>query len=169
MFQGGEDVAQQKWNTFIHEKLGYYDTSRNDPNKDNTSLLSPYFHFGCISPLQIFHELRLLREDPNTLAFLEECLVRRELAINMWHYQKHSDKWDCLPDWVIKTLDEDREQNSQKKSEYSLEVLRHGKTDDPLWNAAQKELIQTGKIHGYVRMYWGKQLLRWFDDWKKAY
>lgn len=175
-FIGGESHAEKHWNTFKKEKLRHYDTARNNPNEENTSLLSPYLHFGCISPLQIYHYCSQLKtwnsklETP-LIAFLEECLVRRELAINMWYYEKHPDQWNCLPDWVIKTLDEDREKQTTlfTQDEYSLTDLKHGRTEDPLWNAAQHELVRTGKIHGYVRMYWGKQLLRWFRDWKKAY
>jgi deoxyribodipyrimidine photo-lyase len=203
-FLGGESQAQKLWNTFKKEKLALYDTARNNPNEENTSLLSPYLHFGCISPLQIYHECDELKtwnlklETPLS-AFLEECIVRRELAINMWYYEKHPDQWNCLPDWVIKTLNEDREKqsvlcplekgeewvnltlsNGEWKNkwrgqggffpvEYSLSDLKNGRTEDPLWNAAQHELVRTWKIHGYVRMYWGKQLLRWFRDWKKAY
>ena len=170
-FLGGESHAQKLWINFKKEKLPLYDTARNNPNEENTSLLSPYLHFGCISPLQIYYELSTERKNPSIHAFLEECLVRRELAINMWYYEKHPDQWSCLPDWVIKTLDEDREKQTSllSQDEYSLDDLRYGRTEDPLWNAAQHQLVQTGKIHGYVRMYWGKQLLRWFRDWKKAY
>lgn len=170
-FIGGESHAQKLWNTFKKQKLAHYDTARNNPNEENTSLLSPYLHFWCISPLQIYHELHSHEKHPGILAFLEECLVRRELAINMWYYEKHPDQWNCLPDWVIKTLDEDREKQTTlfAQDEYSLTDLKHGRTEDPLWNAAQHELVRTWKIHGYVRMYWGKQLLWWFRDWKKAY
>lgn len=175
-FLGGESQAQRLWNKFKKEKLEKYDTARNNPNEENTSLLSPYLHFGCISPLQIFYESAQLKTGNSKLetpfaAFLEECLVRRELAINMWYYEKHPDQWNCLPDWVIKTLDEDREKQTSllTQDEYQLDDLRYGRTEDSLWNAAQHELVRTGKIHGYVRMYWGKQLLRWFRDWKKAY
>jgi deoxyribodipyrimidine photo-lyase len=181
-FIGGESSAQELWGKFKKDKLNKYDIAKNNPNEENTSLLSPYLHFGCISPLQIFYESIELKTKNQKLqapvtAFLEECLVRRELAINMWYYEKHPDKWNCLPDWVIKTLNEDRFINAPLTrgdggglvSEYSLNDLRHGKTEDPLWNSAQHELVRTGKIHGYVRMYWGKQLLRWFRDWKKAY
>lgn len=170
-FLGGSSHAQKLWKKFQNEKLPHYDTARNNPNEENTSLLSPHLHFGCISPLQIYYELHSEAKKPHILAFLEECLVRRELAINMWYYEKHPDQWKCLPDWVIKTLDEDREKQTSllTQNEYSLDDLRHGRTEDPLWNAAQHELVRTGKIHGYVRMYWGKQLLRWFRDWKKAY
>lgn len=89
-------------------------------------------------------------------AYLEEALVRRELAINMWYYNDNADNWKCLPNWVIKTLDEDREKQTSliQADDYTREELESGETHDPLWNAAQKELIRTGKIHGYVRMYW---------------
>lgn len=170
-FIGGASHAQKLWETFKKEKLPLYDTARNNPNEENTSLLSPYLHFGCISPLQIYHELHTQEKKSSVHAFLEECLVRRELAINMWYHEKHPDQWNCLPEWIIKTLDEDREKQTTllTQDEYSLDDLRHGRTEDPLWNAAQHQLVRTGKIHGYVRMYWGKQLLRWFRDWKKAY
>jgi len=166
----GEWSAQKRWSEFA-SRLPLYDQERNNPNKDTTSRLSPYLHFGCISPLQIFHDLRDVSRDI-CASFLEECFVRRELAINMWYYEKKPDSWECLPAWVIKTLDSDsgRFQTSLLPTDnYTVEDLIEARTLDPLWNAAQRELITTGKIHWYVRMYWWKQLLRWFEDWREAY
>lgn len=181
LFPGGASIANVRWCDFLNQHLSDYDELRNNPLRGATSGLSSYFHFGCISPLQIFHDLR--DEQERYAGFLEECFVRRELAINMWYYEPHPDTWECLPDWVIKTLDEDRERQAREQmilqfwnidtamtpEQYWLEDLVNAKTDDPLWNAAQRELVSTGKIHGYVRMYWGKQLLRWFTDWREAY
>lgn len=169
-FPGGEVSAQKQWKHFLSKALWEYEVSKNNPNIAGTSLLSPYLHFGCISPIQIYQELHDRTHESAVSVFLEELLVRRELAINMWYYNPHFDTWQCLPDWVIKTLDEERSKTpSSLLNEYTLDDLRHGKTHDPLWNAAQKQLIKTGKIHGYVRMYWWKQLLRWFHNWRKAY
>lgn len=170
IYHGGESRAQARWQAF-QSTMQIYNAERNNPNKDATSRLSPYLHFGCISPLQIWHDTRDTPKDI-MVGFFEECFVRRELAINMWYYEKHPESWKCLPDWAIKTLDND----SQKQQislvwhqHYTREELIHWRTADPLWNAAQHELILTWKIHGYVRMYWGKQLLHWFDDWREAY
>ncbi len=141
--------------------LTQYDTSRNNPNISGTSLLSPYLHFGCISPLQVYYECLQLKTLNLPLktgvdAYLEETLVRRELAINMWYYNQDADNWKCLPEWAIKTLDEDRQKQTSllQEDDYTREELEEAKTHDPLWNAAQNQLRQTGKIHGYVRMYW---------------
>lgn len=146
-YPGGESAAQSRWETFQSE-MSRYNTERNDPNADATSHLSPALHFGCISPLQIFHDLR---DKPSTISagFLEECFVRRELAINMCHYDRHPDSWKCLPDWVIKTLDHEsgRTQASLLNESYNIEELIACDTDDHLWNAAQRELMMTGKIH----------------------
>ena len=169
-FPGWETAGQKQWKYFLHEALGQYEITKNNPHIAGTSLLSPYLHFGCISSVQIYEILKDRTEENSTAVFLEELLVRRELAINMWHYNLNYNNWRCLPDWVIKTLDEERAKAPMTLlDEYTLDDLQHGKTHDPLWNAAQKQLIKTGKIHGYVRMYWGKQLLRWFHDWRKAY
>lgn len=103
----------------------------------------------------MYQNLQRRAEESTVTVFLEELLVRRELAINMWHYNPNFDTWKCLPNWVIKTLDEDRAKALMTLlDEYTLDDLQKGKTHDPLWNAAQKQLIKTGKIHGYVRMYW---------------
>lgn len=166
-----EVAAQSRWKDFMENKLPGYSVAKNNPNKDTTSWLSPYLHFWCISPLQIFHEARDIDSDIRG-SFFEECFVRRELAINMWYYEKHPDTWECLPNWVIKTLDSDsgRSQTSIIPLDtYTLDNLISARTDDPLWNAAQNELMKTGKIHGYVRMYWWKQFLRWFTDWREWY
>jgi deoxyribodipyrimidine photo-lyase len=169
-FPGGELSAQKQWKHFLDTTLWEYETVKNNPNIAGTSLLSPYLHFGCISPIQIYQTLKNKLEEKNVAVFLEELLVRRELSINMWHYNPNYNTWESLPDWVIKTLDEERSRRpAPLLDEYTLDELKNGKTHDPLWNAAQKQLIKTGKIHGYVRMYWGKQLLRWFHNWRKAY
>jgi len=174
--QGGEIAAQKHWEYFKTHTLEHYDESRNNPNITGTSFLSPYLHFGCISPLQIYYEWRHLETKNSKLktsldAYLEETLIRRELAINMWYYNDDADNWKCLPNWVIKTLDEDREKQTSliQTDDYTRKELEWGKTHDPLWNAAQNQLIRTGKIHGYVRMYWWKQLTKWFRDWRDAY
>lgn len=113
IYHGGESRAQARWQAF-QSTMQIYNAERNNPNKDATSRLSPYLHFGCISPLQIWHDTRDTPKDI-MVGFLEECFVRRELAINMWYYEKYPESWKCLPDWAIKTLD-----NDSQKQQISL-------------------------------------------------
>ncbi|KPK24106.1 MAG: deoxyribodipyrimidine photolyase [Dehalococcoidia bacterium SG8_51_3] len=157
-FRGGIREAKVQLEDFINRKLDSYVSSRNDPNADNLSNLSPYLHFGQISPLYI--ALKIIKTgSPSIDAFLEELLVRRELSMNFVHYNPRYDSFDGLPEWAKRTLSEHR--HDYRAFEYSLEELERAKTHDSYWNAAQKEMAITGKMHGYMRMYWGKKILEW--------
>jgi deoxyribodipyrimidine photo-lyase len=100
-------------------------------------------------------------------AYLEELIVRRELSVNYVNFNKNYDSFDGLPEWAKRTL------LSHKKDPrdylYSLKELENAKTHDPYWNAAQNEMLITGKMHGYMRMYWGKKLIEWTDNPEKAF
>ncbi len=156
--RGGEDAAEELLSPFIEEKLAYFDELRNDPAVDYTSGLSPYLHFGQISPLRIALAA-MEREDLETEGFLEELVVRRELSFNFTWYDDQYDSLECLPRWARESL-EVHEQDFRNPS-YSLKQLEEAETHDPYWNAAERELLVTGKMHGYMRMYWGKKILEW--------
>jgi len=157
-FQGGTKEAKRRLQEFISEKLAGYEHLRNDPNEDGLSNLSPYLHFGQISPLYIHLQVNP-HAGPGRDAFLEELIVRRELSMNFVHYNPHYDSFAGLPDWAKSTLRE--HEGDPRGYLYTSEQLEEAGTHDPYWNAAQREMVTTGKMHGYMRMYWGKKILEW--------
>jgi len=165
-FKPGTTQAKKTLKDFMKNKLDDYDKNRNNPCLDATSNMSPYLHFGQISPLYI--ALKILETDsPSKDAFLEQLIIRRELAYNFVYYNQNYDKIDSLPPWAQTTL------NFHKKDKreyvYSLEEFENAKTHDPYWNAAQQEMTITGKMHGYMRMYWGKKILEWTKNPKTGF
>jgi deoxyribodipyrimidine photo-lyase len=157
-FHGGAQAAKRGLEEFLREKLDLYPELRNDPTQDYLSGMSPYLHFGQISPLYIALRVRDT-DSPGKDAYLEELMVRRELSLNFVHYNDHYDSLQGLPDWVRKTLRE--HEADPREYVYGLEDFEGAATHDPYWNAAQKEMAYGGKMHGYMRMYWGKKILEW--------
>lgn len=156
----GPSAANQMLEHFIEKKLSTYDSKRNDPNLDGQSNLSPYLHFGQISAQRVALEVQKVRgHGKDKEAFLEELIVRRELSDNFCFYNEHYDHADGFPDWAKKTLDE--HSRDRREHLYSLEQFETAQTHDDLWNAAQMEMVKTGKMHGYMRMYWAKKILEW--------
>ncbi len=158
LFKGGSAAALQRLLHFLDNHIDHYPDTRNDPNRDSVSHLSPYLHFGQISPLHIALETKK-RGSPGEGAFLEELIVRRELGMNFVFYNRDYDSFACLPEWAQKTLK--RHQQDPRTAVYSPFQLERAQTHDPYWNAAQLEMVHTGKMHGYMRMYWGKKILEW--------
>ena len=157
-FQGGTKEARNHLEVFLEGKLVQFPELRNDPTLDYLSHMSPYLHFGQISPL--FIALKALEtKSPGTEAFLEELLVRRELSMNFVFYNEKYDSFEAVPEWAKKTLEAHKKDKRQYT--YTLEELESAKTHDPYWNAAQKEMVIKGKMHGYMRMYWGKKIIEW--------
>jgi len=156
----GETAAKQQLERFINQSLNIYHERRNDPNAGAQSNLSPYLHFGQISAQRVALEVsaangaQAAKDD-----FLEELIVRRELSDNFCFYNPNYDTFDGFPNWAKKSLDEHRA--DPREYVYSLEEFEQAKTHDTLWNAAQTELTTTGKMHGYMRMYWAKKILEW--------
>lgn len=157
-FRGGRKEALKRLGRFLRNKLADYDTARNDPTRDGQSNLSPYLHFGQISPLEI--ALAAREADAEAAApFLEELIVRRELSHNFVSYNPKYDQFESLPYWAQRTLQV--HSRDKRPVRYTLEQLETASTEDPYWNAAQMEMVLTGKMHGYMRMYWGKKVLEW--------
>ncbi|MGM0417889.1 MAG: deoxyribodipyrimidine photo-lyase [Thermodesulfobacteriota bacterium] len=165
-FKGGTSKALKLLDTFVNEKLPDYDEKRNNPCLDFTSNLSPYLHFGQISPLYIAYYVRQFPGN-GTDSFLEELIVRRELAFNFVNYNNLYDSFDCLPDWAKNSLT--LHKNDKRAYIYSIEEFENSDTHDRYWNAAQLEMVKTGKMHGYMRMYWGKKILEWSSSPEKAF
>ncbi len=165
-FKGGTTEAKRRLKDFIKNKLARYAELRNDPSLDATSNMSPYLHFGQISPLYI--ALKVQESDGGGKeAYLEELIVRRELSYNFVYYNQSYDKFECLPPWAKNTLN--YHGRDKREYVYSLEEFEQAKTHDAYWNAAQKEMVITGKMHGYMRMYWGKKILEWSKKPKEGF
>ena len=162
----GEIAAKNKLD-LLHDSLAGYDERRNDPTKDALSNLSPYFHFGHISPQRVALDIKnssLPAQDKNS--FLEEMIVRRELSDNFCEYEPNYDYFEGFHDWAKKTLNEHR--NDEREYLYPKEQFEHADTHDPLWNAAQNQMMNKGKMHGYMRMYWAKKILEWSPNPEEA-
>jgi len=158
-FRGGTSQALKRLNLFLRRGLTSYDDNRNDPGLDGTSRLSPYLHFGQISPLAVALQVKKTRGETAAAAFLEELIVRRELAMNFTHYNELYDSYQGLPEWCRRTLG--RHRRDKRRPAYSLQELEKAGTHDPYWNAAQRQMACLGWMHGHMRMYWGKKILEW--------
>lgn len=166
LFTGGTTEANRWFEQFLQHRLDGFADDRNDPGGDGGSAMSPYLHFGQISPVT----LALLAQQQGgsgTPAFLEELIVRRELAVNFVRYNDHYDSFLSLPAWAQRTLT--LHQDDLREFWYSLDELDRAATHDPYWNAAQQEMVKTGSMQGYMRMYWGKKILEWSRTPQEAY
>lgn len=162
--QGGEHQAKLMLESFLRTRIQGYAEKRNDPNEDHLSNLSPYFHYGNLSPRRAALEVKaahargeVKKDDLET--FLEEAIVRRELSDNYCYYNENYDSCKGFPEWALKTLGEHAD--DEREYVYSKKQFEHADTHDDLWNAAQMQMVKTGKMHGYMRMYWAKKILEW--------
>ena len=159
-FRGGTTQVMRALRRFVAGPLHGYAARRNRPEADATSRLSPYLHFGQVGP----HTVALAalaagapRHDRE--AYIEELVVRRELAVNFVRYNSHYDRIDSCEPWALRSLAEHR--RDPRNYQYTLSQLGSGATHDPLWNAAQRQMVESGWMHGYMRMYWAKKILEW--------
>ncbi len=167
-FVGGQREAGRHLEEFLENRLRRYAGDRNEPSRHATSNMSPYLHFGMISALEIALKVKAQAADHGFMAgeYLEELIVRRELAFNFARFAPHANSLSVLPDWCLATM---REHAKDKRDpQYSAKELEAANTYDPLWNATQRELLLRGKIHGYYRMYWGKKIIEWSPTYEKA-
>jgi deoxyribodipyrimidine photo-lyase len=167
-FTGGSRAATLALKHFIRSKLTGYDDERNEPAAAHSSMLSPYLHFGQISPVEVALSARGAdAPDADRAAYLEELIVRRELAVNFVHHCPNYDSFDSLPRWARKTL---RDHSRDRREHlYPRAELEAAATHDEYWNAAQREMTATGYMHNYMRMYWGKRILEWSRSGEEAY
>ena len=165
-FTGGTTEAQRQLREFLAHGLDRFATERNDPNRDALSGMSPYLHFGQVSPLEIALAVKSTGST-STDSYLEELIVRRELSMNFVHRNPHYDDIACLPSWAKATLE--AHAGDRREYVYSKDELEGAKTHDRYWNAAQIQMVRTGKMHGYMRMYWGKKILEWSETPEESF
>ena len=164
----GEKAAKKTLRKFIDTRLDTYAERRNDPNAKAISNLSPYLHFGQISAQQVALEIqKSSARQACKDAFLEELIIRRELSDNYCFYNELYDSLSGIHPWARETLD--LHQNDKRDYLYAPDTFEEALTHDRLWNAAQTELRKTGKMHGYLRMYWAKKILEWTPDPETAF
>jgi len=163
----GESEAANALKVFLENRFERYAEDRNDPNKNAISDLSPYLHFGQISAQRVALTVQqFYQKNPSTEAFLEELIVRRELSDNFCYFNPKYDSFDGFHDWAKETLNQHRK--DKREFVYSINEFEEANTHEDLWNAAQKELLISGKMHGYMRMYWAKKILEWSKSPEEA-
>ncbi len=160
-YRGGAGEAQRHFKHFLEHSLRRYARERNEPSKHATSSLSPYLHFGHINALDVALGAREYAAEHKLVAdeFLEELIVRRELAFNHALFSDKPAALESVPGWAQEDLR--RHASDPRPEVYTREEFERAETGDDLWNATQKELLLRGKIHGYYRMYWGKKIIEW--------
>lgn len=162
--ESGEAEAQTVLAEFISRRLEGYAVKRNDPSIDGLSGLSPYLHFGQLSSLQVVLAIQEAqaadkRLEADAAALIEEIVVRKELSDNFCFYNEQYDQISGAPDWAQRTLI--KHASDKREFVYTKKQLEDAQTHDEAWNAAQRQLTITGKMHGYMRMYWAKKVLEW--------
>ncbi len=166
-FTGGTHAALQRLRSFIRNDLAAYDETRNHPEVAGTSRLSPYLRFGNIGPLTIALAVTKAVADGKVTAetgqrFLDQLIGWRELAVLFVRHELHYDNWECAAPWARATLLEHA--SDPRPYRYTLRQLEKAETHDDLWNAGQREMVVTGWMHNYMRMYWAKKILEWAPD-----
>jgi deoxyribodipyrimidine photo-lyase len=177
--RGGEVAARRALERFLDEAFDDYADKRNRPDDGRSSGLSPYLHFGHLSSHEVVLEV-MRRErwssestvgpangrrsgwwgmSSSAEAFLDQVVTWRELGFQFCHHRPDHEQWESLPQWAIDTLEEHA--TDPREHLYSLDDFAAAKTHDPLWNAAQTQLVRDGIIHNYLRMLWGKKILEW--------
>jgi len=160
LFVGGTTEAKRLFRDFL-KRFGDYDAHRNQPQTDEVSHMSKYLHFGQISPVWLACEVHGSGHggEEDRASFLEELIVRRELAMNFCEFTPDYDRYSTIPGWAARSLD--KHKADDREHVYTAAELEAGETHDPYWNAAMKEMRETGYMHNYMRMYWGKKIIEW--------
>jgi len=169
LYRGGPRHAKDVIRTFIAKEFSDYDDKRNRPETSAVSYASMFLHFGQVSPVWIANRIRESDAPESEIdSYIEELMVRREITMNFCYYNRDTyDTLDPLPDWAATTLEEHAD--DEREYLYSLDELLEGESHDPYWNAAMKEMRETGYMHNYMRMYWGKKILEWSPNPEEAH
>ncbi|MDE3201205.1 MAG: deoxyribodipyrimidine photo-lyase [Acidobacteriota bacterium] len=170
-FTGGTHAALRRLDDFLCKGISAYTRERNLPERDGTSRLSPYLHFGHISPITIAFGVQRAVEagrvtTEESTRFLDQVIGWRELSVLFVKYEPNYDTWECAEPWARKTL---MEHAGDVRQRYEYDALERGETGDDLWNAAQRQMVDTGWMHNYMRMYWAKKILEWAPDPARAF
>ncbi|HEY9217144.1 MAG TPA: deoxyribodipyrimidine photo-lyase [Phenylobacterium sp.] len=168
-FTGGYGQARRRLEAFLEDGFARYGAERGKPEAAAASHMSPYLHYGHISPVEIALAVREAAGGPSEdrSAYLEELIVRRELAMNHVTFEPAYDDYAAIPDWARKTLA--AHAGDPRPHLYTPDELEAGRTHDRYWNAAMLEMRSTGYMHNHLRMYWGKKVLEWSPDPKTAF
>ena len=166
-FAGGTNAALVRLREFTETQLRDYDEQRNHPEARGTSQMSPYLHYGHISPITIAlavkdAEARGKASKEVCDKYLDELIGWRELAVLFCKYNPNYDNWECAEPWARKTLL--AHAGDKRPWSYTLRQLEDAKTHDDLWNASQRQMVRDGWMHNYMRMYWAKKILEWSPD-----
>jgi len=164
----GTQAAKIRAQAFISQQLEDYDKKRNNPNQQGVSHLSPYLHFGQVSAQWLAYQVNNATDTnkESREAYLEELIVRRELTDNFCFYTADYDKVAGAHAWAQKTIAQHAA--DQREYTYQRKELEAAGTHDELWNAMQLQMVATGKMHGWCRMYWAKKILEWSDNAQMA-
>ena len=166
VIRGGMKAARTRLDRFLREGLSDYADGRNDPNRDVTSGMSPYLHFGNISIQEVLLRAREAGPAVQYEKFQDEALTWRELAYNFVHRNTRHRTIAAIPAWARRELDDHLD--DPRPAVYSLRQLERGETHDDLWNAAQRSYVREGTMHNYMRMLWGKSVLQWTRSCRDA-
>ena len=167
--KGGTAEAKRRFADFLEHRAKRYAINRNQPQTVDLSMMGPYLHFGQISPHYLARQIMSHPDLPDEVeaVFLEELIVRRELAVNFVYFHPDYDSLDCLPNWAKTTLA--IHGRDPRDFSYTRSQLENGETHDIYWNAAMTEMRISGYMHNYMRMYWGKKVLEWSESPEAAY
>lgn len=159
-WRGGTAEAFRLLREFVEHRLRRYTTQRNKPENDHTSRLSPYLHFGHISPTTVALAVQMSdAPSADKEAFLNQVITWRELSVNLVRFNHDYDSFECGERWAHRTLM--KHSKDFRPVVYNEMQLENAETHDPLWNAAQMQMVNTGWMHNYMRMYWAKKILEW--------
>jgi deoxyribodipyrimidine photo-lyase len=168
LYRGGNTEAKDMFRRFAKRSFDDYVANRNQPQTDYVSHMSKYLHFGHVSPIWLALEARKAKvKQDNIDSFVEELIVRRELSMNFVFYNDDYDSYSNLPGWAKQTLEEHK--RDEREYVYTRAQLENAETHDEYWNAAMREMVHTGYMHNYMRMYWGKKILEWSNTPEYAY
>ncbi|HEX3274214.1 MAG TPA: deoxyribodipyrimidine photo-lyase [Gemmatimonadales bacterium] len=157
--RGGPRAARDRLDRFLRDGLPRYEEGRSDPTADATSGLSPYLHFGNLSPIEVLRRAREAGPDAAFAKFRDELLTWRELAFNFTHFDPHHRTVSAIPDWARRELAE--HEADPRPARYSADDLEQARTAEPLWNAAQRAYLRDGWMPNALRMLWGKAVIQW--------
>jgi deoxyribodipyrimidine photo-lyase len=186
ILRGGPSAATTRLREFLASGLHRYNEERRHPDADAASGLSPWLHFGHIAAHRVFADVvgqarwttrRIAAKatgqregwwgaPPDVEAFLDELVTWREVGFNFAALRPDYDSYESLPEWARASLD--AHAGDRREHTYTLEQLARAETHDPVWNAAQRQIVREGRMHNYLRMLWGKKILQWTRSPREA-